>query len=71
MMSYKLKGNEELLNDYLKLILDFYLLSSYSRSEFTVKLKPDFLLGCCSCDPEIRRKFMAVFDDSIWPEPFA
>ncbi|KAA1075736.1 hypothetical protein PGT21_000111 [Puccinia graminis f. sp. tritici] len=46
MMSYELKGNEELLNDYLKLILDIYQSSSYSRSEFTVKLEPAFLLGC-------------------------
>ncbi|KAA1099348.1 hypothetical protein PGT21_004258 [Puccinia graminis f. sp. tritici] len=71
MMSYELKGNEELLNDYLKLILDIYQSSSYSRSEFTVKLEPAFLLGCRSRDPEIRTKFMAVFDDSIRPEPFA
>jgi len=71
MMSYELKGDEDLLNEYLKLILDIYVSSSYSRSEFTVKLEPAFLLGCRSRDPEIRTKFMAVFDDSIRPEPFA
>ncbi|WAR58696.1 hypothetical protein PtB15_10B34 [Puccinia triticina] len=71
MMSYELKGNEELLNEYLKLILDIYLSSSYSRSEFTMKLEPAFLLGCRSRVPEIRTNFMAVFDDSIRPEPFA
>ncbi|PLW40616.1 hypothetical protein PCANC_13021 [Puccinia coronata f. sp. avenae] len=71
MMSCELKGDEDLLNEYLKLILDIYESSSYSRSEFTVRLEPAFLLGCRSRDPEIRTKFMAVFDDNIRPEPFA
>lgn len=71
MMSYDLKGDDDLLNEYLKLILDIYVSSTLARSEFTVKLEPAFLLGCRSRDPEIRTKFMAVFDDSIRPEPFA
>ncbi|KAI7948232.1 hypothetical protein MJO29_009897 [Puccinia striiformis f. sp. tritici] len=71
MMSYELKGDEDLLNEYLQLILDIYLSSSYSRSEFTMRLEPAFLLGCRSRDPEIRTKFMAVFDESIRSEPFA
>ncbi|MBW0462525.1 hypothetical protein O181_002240 [Austropuccinia psidii MF-1] len=71
MMSYDLKGDDDLVNDYLQLILDIYVSNSLSRSEFTVKLEPAFLLGCRSRDAEIRTKFMAVFDENLRREPFA
>ncbi|CAH7675619.1 hypothetical protein PPACK8108_LOCUS10651 [Phakopsora pachyrhizi] len=70
-MSYEMKGDEELLNEYLQLILDIYTSGAFARSEFTVKLEPAFLLGCRSRDPEIRTKFMTVFDESLRREPFS
>ncbi|KAH9809005.1 hypothetical protein DFH28DRAFT_1037181 [Melampsora americana] len=69
-MSYDMKGDEELLNEYLQLILDIYMSPSFARSEFTVRLEPAFLLGCRSRDAITRTKFMEVFDNSLRREPF-
>lgn len=71
MMSYDLKGDEDLLNEYLQLILDIYISPSFARSEFTVRLEPAFLLGCRSRDAVTRTKFMEVFDNNIRKEPFS
>ncbi|KAG0146838.1 hypothetical protein CROQUDRAFT_656816 [Cronartium quercuum f. sp. fusiforme G11] len=70
-MSYDSKGDDELLTEYLQLILDIYVSPNWTRSEYTVRLEPAFLLGCRSRDAATRTKFMEVFDNSIRREPFA
>ena len=65
MMSFETRNNEQLLKDFLTLILDIYTDESHSRSELTVKLEPAFLLGCKNRDPVIRSKFLAAFDKSL------
>lgn len=58
-------GGEELLKEFLQLILEIYSDPYFARSELTVRLESAFLLGCKNRDPTIRGNFLKVFDNSI------
>jgi transformation/transcription domain-associated protein len=61
----KRPGSEELVREFLQLILDVYSDAHFARSELTVRLENAFLLGCKNRDATIRGNFLKVFDESI------
>ncbi|KAN0059794.1 transcription-associated protein 1 [Thecaphora frezii] len=65
MMSFENRGNDQLLADYLDLIHSIYTTPAFARTELTVRLENAFLLGCRHKDPEIRQKFIAIFDRTL------
>ncbi|EPQ29591.1 uncharacterized protein PFL1_02810 [Pseudozyma flocculosa PF-1] len=65
MMGFEDRDNEQLLADYLDLIHSIYTTPAFARTELTVRLENAFLLGCRHKDPEIRQKFIAIFDRTL------
>ncbi|KAJ3116271.1 hypothetical protein HDU96_010045 [Phlyctochytrium bullatum] len=59
------KGDKALIEDYLNLILTIYSTPSFARSELTVRLEKAFLWGTQYEDPELRRKFLDLFNSSV------
>lgn len=65
MISFEGRDHDDLLKEYLDLIYSIYTSPQLARTELTVKLEPAFLLGCRHRDPEIRQKFISVFDRTL------
>lgn len=65
MISFENRDDDELLREYLELIYNIYTSPQLARSDFTVKLEPAFLLGCRHRDPQLRQKFLDVFDRTL------
>lgn len=65
MMVFESRSDENLLKDYLQVILKVYSDPKLARSEYTVRLEQPFLLGCRNRDPTLRCRFMEVFDEAI------
>lgn len=65
MMSFESRDNDQLLRDYLDLIHSIYTTPAFARTELTVRLENAFLLGCRHKDPEVRQKFIDIFDRTL------
>ncbi|PWN24918.1 hypothetical protein BDZ90DRAFT_281903 [Jaminaea rosea] len=65
MITFENRDDDELLKEYLELIYSIYTSPQLARTELTVKLEPAFLLGCRHSDPQLRQKFLDVFDRTL------
>lgn len=67
MMSFAQRTGEfvALTHRFLRLVLLIYTDQSFARSDLTVRLEPAFLLGCRYEDPEIRRDFLTLLNNSM------
>ncbi|KAG9303929.1 hypothetical protein G9A89_005839 [Geosiphon pyriformis] len=65
MLSFEELGDKQLLEDYLDLVITVYSDSSLARTDLTVKLEQAFLMGTRHENPQIRNRFMKIFDHSI------
>lgn len=65
MMSFENRDNDQLLRDYLDLILSIYTTPAFARTELTVRLENAFLLGCRQRDPLLRQRFIDLFDRTL------
>lgn len=65
MMSYEVRDNDQLLRDYLDLIHSIYTTPAFARTELTVRLENAFLLGCRHRDPQMRQRFIDIFDRTL------
>ncbi|KNC98645.1 histone acetyltransferase TRA1 [Spizellomyces punctatus DAOM BR117] len=65
MMSFDIRGDQKLLEEYLDLVAIIYSTSSFARSELTVRLEQAFLMGTKNENPSIRRRFADIFHQSI------
>ena len=65
MNSFEGRGDNNLVNDYLRMILDVYQKPELQRSELTTRLEPAFMFGVRCDDYELRNKFLTVFSTSI------
>lgn len=65
MTSFEGRGDDELVNQYLKLIIAIYKEPSIARTEFTVRLEQAFLMGTRAHRFEIRTEFMQIFNSSM------
>lgn len=71
MNSFEGRGDNNLVNDYLQLILEVYENPDTQRSELTTRLEPAFMFGVRCDDYELRNRFLSVFSDSISPNIFS
>ncbi|KAL4241981.1 DNA Damage Response and Repair Kinase [Abortiporus biennis] len=67
MVNFESRGErgEPLFNSYLQLIYDIYTEPSLRRSDLTVRLEHQFLVGCRAADPVLREKFLELLDNSV------
>lgn len=65
MMSFELRKDESLLNDYLRFILDIFKDPDLQRTDLTSRLENSFLLGTRSKDPVLRSQFIDMLDSSL------
>ncbi|CAG7849089.1 Transcription-associated protein 1 [Serendipita indica DSM 11827] len=59
------KYNDQVYQDYLKLVYEIYSTPSMARTDLTVRLEASFILGCKAEDPALRRDFLDLFDAHI------
>ena len=65
MNSFEGRGDNNLVNDYLRLILEVYENPNTQRTELTTRLEAAFMFGVRGDDYELRNKFIDVFGKSI------
>lgn len=65
MTSFEGRGDEELVNQYLKLIIAIYKDPTIARTELTVRLEQAFLMGTRANNCEVRTEFMKIFNTSM------
>jgi transformation/transcription domain-associated protein len=65
MNSFEGRGDNQLVNDYLRLILDVYENTELQRTELTTRLEPSFMFGVRCEDYELRNKFIDLFSSSM------
>lgn len=65
MMALERRNDQQLTEDFLKLVINIYNNPTFARSELTVRLEQAFLLGTRCENPEIRQQFSDIFDRSI------
>lgn len=65
MMSFELRKDEALMNDYLRFILDIFQDPDLQRTDLTSRLENSFLLGTRSKDPVLRSQFIDMLDASL------
>ena len=65
MNSFEGRGDNNLVNDYLRLILEVYENPETQRTELTTRLEPAFMFGVRCDDYELRNKFIDVFSRSM------
>lgn len=65
MTSFEGRGDNNLVNDYLRLILEVYENPETQRTELTTRLEPAFMFGVRCDDYELRNKFLTVFSNSM------
>lgn len=65
MNSFEGRGDNNLVNDYLQLILQVYENPEIQRTELTTRLEPAFMFGVRCEDYDLRNKFINVFSNSI------
>src|SRR5208282_3769787 len=65
MNTFEGRGDNNLVNDYLRLILEVYQNPDTQRSELTTRLEPAFMFGVRCDDYELRNKFIEVFSKSM------
>ncbi|CAO3681372.1 unnamed protein product [Umbelopsis ramanniana] len=65
MMALERRNDQQLTEDFLKLVIKIYSNPAFARSELTVRLEQAFLLGTRCENPEIRQQFSEIFDRSI------
>ncbi len=71
MNSFEGRGDNALVNDYLRLILEVYQNPEIQRTELTTRLEPAFMFGVRCEDYELRNKFLTVFSNSMSPNIFS
>lgn len=67
MVAFEKKDDPTLLVTFLQLIYDIYAAPSLKRTDLTTRLEPAFLLGTRSIDPELRARFIDLFDSNLPP----
>lgn len=65
MMLFETKSDPKLVEEYLDLVLEIYSTKAFTRSELSVRLEHAFLMGTRNPKPEIRNKFVQIFDRSM------
>jgi transformation/transcription domain-associated protein len=65
MTSFESRGNDDLMNAYLNLVISIYKEPSIARTELTVRLEQAFLLGTRARNVSVRNEFMAIFNNSM------
>ncbi len=65
MMVFEQRGDDELLKNYLELILDVFNEPILQKSELTTRAEHPFLLGTRCKDPVLRCRFVAMLDDCL------
>ncbi|ORE10738.1 hypothetical protein BCV72DRAFT_199208 [Rhizopus microsporus var. microsporus] len=65
MMAVEGKKDPKLIEDFLQLVLKIYSTPSLANSELTIRLEQAFLYGTQYKDPEIRARFMKIFNENI------
>src|SRR5436305_15298991 len=71
MNSYEVRGDNNLVNYYLRLILEVYENPESVRTELTTRLEPAFMFGVRCDDYQLRNKFIDVFSASMSPNIFS
>ncbi|KAJ8604234.1 hypothetical protein MRB53_041886 [Persea americana] len=59
------RGDDSLLDGFLRLIIAIYKDPSTARTELTVRLEQAFLMGTRASNVQIREEFMALFNGSM------
>jgi transformation/transcription domain-associated protein len=65
MQAFEKRDDQKLLSDFLRLIYDVYQEPSLRRTDLTFRLEPAFLLGTRTSDPELRSRFIDLFDSNL------
>lgn len=65
MTSFEGRGDEELVNQFLQLIIAIYKDPTIARTELTVRLEQAFLMGTRAQAVEVRTEFMGIFNTSM------
>jgi transformation/transcription domain-associated protein len=65
MNAFEGRGDNDLVNDYLRLILEVYENPANQRTELTTRLEPAFMFGVRTDDYSLRNSFLEVFSKSI------
>ena len=65
MNSFEGRGDNNLVHDYLSLILQVYENPDIQRTELTMRLEPAYMFGVRCEDYELRNKFLTLFSNSV------
>ncbi|ORY74856.1 FAT domain-domain-containing protein, partial [Protomyces lactucae-debilis] len=65
MTSFDNRGNDELANGFLRLVVAIYKDPSIARTELTVRLEQAFLIGTRARNVAVRAEFMEIFNSSM------
>jgi transformation/transcription domain-associated protein len=65
MTAYEKKDDPTLFTSFLQLIYDIYTQPSLKRTDLTTRLEPAFLLGTRTTDPELRSRFIDLFNSNL------
>lgn len=65
MQAFETRGDAQLLNQFLELVINVYQDPTVTRTEMTVRLEAAFLLGTRANDYQTRSTFMSIFNSSM------
>ncbi|CDH15648.1 probable Transcription-associated protein 1 [Zygosaccharomyces bailii ISA1307] len=65
MLAFEVRGEPSLSKLFYEIILDLFDQKHFSNTEITVRMEQPFLVGTRVRDVNIRRRFMAILDNSL------
>ncbi|SCU93131.1 LADA_0G01508g1_1 [Lachancea dasiensis] len=65
MLAFDVRGEPKLSRQFYEIILELFENKNFNNSEITVRMEQPFLVGTRNSDIHIRKRLMAILDDSL------
>lgn len=65
MLAFEIRGEPSLSKMFYEIVLELFDQKKFTNTEITVRMEQPFLVGSKTQDPQIRKKFMSILQNSL------